>query len=53
MPAYICIVSSAAGPPVELEYLPGTALATLLADVPGDRKSNIALVIPILNLEKD
>jgi hypothetical protein len=51
--AYVGVVHSSDEGPVELEYGPGTLLGNLLADIPDDGKTNIALVVPVRNISKE
>jgi hypothetical protein len=39
--------------PAELDYDPGTPLGNLLADIPDDGKTKIALIVPVRNLSKE
>jgi len=52
-PAFVGVVYSVGQGPAELDYDPGTPLGNLLADVPDDGKTKIALIIPVQNLSKD
>jgi len=47
------VVYSSGQGPAELDYELGTLLGNLLADIPDDGKTKIALIIPIRNLLKE
>ena len=51
--AYVGIVYSSGGGPAELEYDPGTPLGNLLADIPDDGRTKLALIVPIRNISKE
>ena len=53
IPAFVGVVYSAGQGPAELEYSSSTPLASLLADVPEDGKTKIALIIPVRNISKE
>jgi hypothetical protein len=50
---YVGVVYSPDECPLELEYGPGTLLGNLLADIPDDGKTNIALIVPVRNISKE
>jgi hypothetical protein len=52
-PAFVGIVSSASQGLAELEYNPRTLLGNLLADIPDDGKTKIALIVPVRNISKE
>lgn len=51
--AFVAVVYSSGQGPAELEYDPGTPLGNLLADIPDDGKTKIALIVPVRNLSKE
>jgi hypothetical protein len=53
VPAYVGIVSSTSQGPAELEYEPGSPLGNLLADIPDDGRTRIALIVPVRNISKE
>ena len=52
-PAYVGVVYSSDEGPTELGYDPGAPLGDLLADIPDDGKTTIALIVPIRNISKE
>jgi hypothetical protein len=51
--AFVGVVYSSGQGPGELEYDPGTPLRNLLADIPNDGKTKIALIVPVRNISKE
>jgi hypothetical protein len=47
------VVYSLGQGPAELEYNPRTPLGNLLADIPDDGKTKIALIVPVWNISKE
>ena len=52
-PAFVGVVYSAGQGLAELEYNPGTLLGNLLADIPDNRKTKIALIVLVWNILKE
>jgi hypothetical protein len=53
MLAYVGVVYSTSQGPAELEYESGSPLGNLLADIPDDGRTKIALIIPVRNISKE
>ena len=52
-PAFVGVVYSVGQGPAKLEYDPRTLLENLLADIPNNGKTKIALIVPVWNILKE
>jgi hypothetical protein len=53
VPAYVGVVYSTSQGPAELEYESGSPLGNLLADIPDDGRTKIALIVLVRNISKE